>query len=59
LVTSDDVLHSFSVPSFGIKVDAVPGRLNQLSIIIKSIGRFFGQCSELRGANHGFMPIEI
>ena len=59
LVTSDDVLHSFSVPSFGIKVDAVPGRLNQLSLYIKDQGIFFGQCSELCGANHGFMPIEI
>lgn len=59
LVTSDDVLHSFSVPSFGIKIDAVPGRLNQLSIYIKDQGIFFGQCSELCGANHGFMPIEI
>jgi len=59
LVTSDDVLHSFSVPAFGIKIDAVPGRLNQLSIFIKDYGIFFGQCSELCGANHGFMPIEI
>lgn len=59
LITSDDVLHSFSVPAFGIKLDAVPGRLNQISTFIKDYGIFFGQCSELCGANHGFMPIEI
>lgn len=59
LITSDDVLHSFSVPAFGIKLDAVPGRLNQVSTFIKDYGVFFGQCSELCGANHGFMPIEI
>lgn len=59
LVTSDDVLHSWSVPSFGVKMDAVPGRLNQISIFLKLQGIFFGQCSELCGINHAFMPIEI
>jgi cytochrome c oxidase subunit 1 len=59
LVTSDDVLHSWSVPMFGVKIDAVPGRLNQLSVFIKNQGIFYGQCSELCGINHAFMPIEI
>jgi cytochrome c oxidase subunit 2 len=59
LITSLDVLHSFSIPSLGLKVDAVPGRLNQLSTLINREGIFYGQCSELRGANHGFMPIKI
>jgi heme/copper-type cytochrome/quinol oxidase subunit 2 len=59
LVTSDDVLHSWTIPSFGVKVDAVPGRLNQLHFNIFRNGIFYGQCSEICGANHGFMPIEI
>lgn len=59
LISSTDVLHSFAVPSLGIKVDAVPGRLNQLSAYIKRSGVFYGQCSELCGVNHGFMPIKI
>lgn len=59
LVTSTDVLHSFAVPSLGLKVDAVPGRLNQLTCFIKRAGVFYGQCSELCGVNHGFMPIVI
>lgn len=59
LITSDDVLHSFAVPSLGIKMDAVPGRLNQVTFIMNRHGSFWGQCSELCGANHGFMPIEI
>jgi len=59
LITSDDVLHSFAVPAFGLKVDAVPGRLHQLSVLLKDTGTYYGQCSELCGANHGFMPIEI
>jgi heme/copper-type cytochrome/quinol oxidase subunit 2 len=58
LVTSNDVLHSFAIPAAGIKVDAVPGRLNQVSAYFVQEGRFFGQCSELCGVNHGFMPIE-
>ena len=59
IVTSHDVLHSWAVPSLGIKVDAVPGRLNQVSLFLKREGVFYGQCSELCGVNHGFMPIVI
>ena len=59
LVTSADVLHSWAIPSLGIKMDACPGRLNQVSIFIKRKGIFFGQCSELCGVQHGFMPIVI
>jgi len=59
LVTSTDVIHSWAVPSLGVKVDACPGRLNQLSIYIERVGQFFGQCSELCGLNHSFMPISV
>ena len=59
LVTSVDVLHSWTVPSFGIKVDACPGRLNQANLFVKRLGVFFGQCSEICGVNHGFMPIAV
>ena len=59
LVTSDDVLHSWAVPSLGIKVDACPGRLNQVSLYTKREGHFFGQCSEICGVNHAFMPIHV
>lgn len=57
LVTAADVLHSWAVPSFGVKIDACPGRLNQTTLFIKKTGIFYGQCSELCGTNHGFMPI--
>ena len=59
IITSADVLHSWAVPSLGIKCDAVPGRLNQVNLFIKREGVFYGQCSELCGANHGFMPIAV
>jgi len=59
LVTAADVLHSWTVPSFGVKVDACPGRLNQASMFIKRSGLFFGQCSEICGVNHAFMPIAL
>lgn len=59
IITSADVLHSWAVPSLGVKCDAVPGRLNQTPIFIKREGVFYGQCSELCGANHGFMPIVV
>jgi len=59
LITATDVLHSWAVPSLGIKVDAVPGRLNQISLYLKREGTFYGQCSELCGVNHGFMPIVV
>jgi len=58
-VTAADVLHCWAVPALGIKVDACPGRLNQTSIFIKREGTFFGQCSEICGENHGFMPIVV
>lgn len=57
LITSHDVLHSFAVPSLGIKLDAIPGRLNQTAIITTRIGSYYGQCSEICGVNHAFMPI--
>ena len=59
LITSDDVLHSWAVPSLGIKVDACPGRINEIIIKIRDIGIYYGQCSELCGWYHGFMPIVI
>lgn len=57
LVTAADVLHSWSIPVLGIKADAVPGRLNQLSLYSDRVGLFFGQCSEICGRNHRFIPI--
>nr|YP_009773391.1 cytochrome c oxidase subunit II [Hanleyella oldroydi]QIZ12612.1 cytochrome c oxidase subunit II [Hanleyella oldroydi] len=59
LVTAADVLHSWTVPALGVKADAVPGRLNQLSFFISVPGVFYGQCSEICGANHSFMPIVV
>jgi heme/copper-type cytochrome/quinol oxidase subunit 2 len=59
LITSSDVLHSWAVPSLGVKVDACPGRLNQASLYIKRDGVFYGQCSEICGVNHAFMPIVV
>nr|WMQ72170.1 cytochrome oxidase subunit II [Tibicinoides uncinata]WMQ72171.1 cytochrome oxidase subunit II [Tibicinoides uncinata] len=59
MITSMDVLHSWAMPSLGIKLDAVPGRLNQTSFIINKPGLIFGQCSEICGSNHSFMPIVI
>nr|WMQ72188.1 cytochrome oxidase subunit II [Okanagana rimosa] len=59
MITSTDVLHSWAMPSLGIKVDAVPGRLNQASIMINRPGLIYGQCSEICGSNHSFMPIVI
>jgi cytochrome c oxidase subunit 2 len=59
LVTSADVIHSWAIPSFGIKVDACPGRLTQASLYIKRTGLFMGQCSEICGMYHGYMPISI
>ena len=59
LVTSSDVLHSWAVPELGIKVDAVPGRLNDAITLIRRPGVFYGQCSELCGVGHGFMPIAV
>jgi len=59
LVTSADVLHCWAIPSLGVKTDACPGRLNQLALFIKREGIYYGQCSEICGVNHGFMPIVI
>jgi cytochrome c oxidase subunit 2 len=59
IVTAADVLHCWAVPSFGIKLDACPGRLNQVGLFIQRPGTFFGQCSEICGVNHGFMPIAV
>lgn len=59
IVTAADVLHCWTVPSFGVKLDGVPGRLNQLSFFVKREGVYYGQCSELCGVNHGFMPIVV
>nr|AUR27138.1 cytochrome c oxidase subunit 2 [Cormobates leucophaea] len=59
IVTADDVLHSWAVPSLGVKTDAIPGRLNQTSFIATRPGVFYGQCSEICGANHSFMPIVV
>nr|YP_010320642.1 cytochrome c oxidase subunit II [Fowlea piscator]UJP68294.1 cytochrome c oxidase subunit II [Fowlea piscator] len=59
VVTAEDVLHSWTIPSLGIKVDAVPGRLNQIPLSTSRAGVFFGQCSEICGANHSFMPIAM
>nr|ABF13479.1 cytochrome oxidase subunit II [Grylloblatta gurneyi]ABF13480.1 cytochrome oxidase subunit II [Grylloblatta gurneyi] len=57
IVTAADVLHSWTIPSIGVKVDATPGRLNQMGMLINRPGVFYGQCSEICGANHSFMPI--
>nr|YP_011010227.1 cytochrome c oxidase subunit 2 [Halobates sobrinus]WPW46816.1 cytochrome c oxidase subunit 2 [Halobates sobrinus]WPW46842.1 cytochrome c oxidase subunit 2 [Halobates sobrinus] len=59
IVTATDVLHSWTIPSLGIKIDAIPGRLNQGSMFINRPGIMYGQCSEICGANHSFMPITI
>ena len=59
LVSSVDVIHSFTVPSLGFKVDAIPGRINQVNLYINRPGLFYGQCSELCGTNHRFIPIVI
>ena len=59
LITSTDVIHSFSLPVLGLKVDALPGRINQLFASPSRLGWFFGQCSEICGSNHSFMPIRV
>jgi cytochrome c oxidase subunit II len=58
-VTAEDVIHSFSVPAFGVKIDAIPGRLNQTWFKADRIGTYYGQCSQLCGINHAYMPIEV
>nr|ACY09450.1 cytochrome c oxidase subunit II [Macrocentrus camphoraphilus] len=59
MVSSMDVIHSWAMPSLGIKVDAIPGRLNQFMMLINRSGLYFGQCSEICGMNHSFMPIVL
>lgn len=59
LVSAADVLHSWAVPALGVKIDANPGRLNQTSFLLNRVGLFYGQCSEICGANHSFIPIVI
>jgi len=58
LITGADVLHSWTIPAMGLKADAVPGRLNQISTFLERSGVFYGQCSEICGSNHSFMPIK-
>lgn len=59
VVTGADVIHDFAVPALGLKIDACPGRLNQTSVVTQRAGTFYGQCSELCGVYHGFMPIVV
>nr|YP_008854786.1 cytochrome c oxidase subunit II [Cherax cainii]AHA59368.1 cytochrome c oxidase subunit 2 [Cherax cainii]CDN96580.1 cytochrome c oxidase subunit 2 [Cherax cainii] len=59
IISAADVIHSWTIPSLGVKADAIPGRLNQISFLINRPGLFYGQCSEICGANHSFMPILI
>jgi cytochrome c oxidase subunit 2 len=59
LVTGADVIHSFTVPSFGIRIDAIPGRMNETWFKATTMGMFYGQCSELCGKDHSFMPIAV
>nr|AGJ84203.1 cytochrome c oxidase subunit II [Eriosoma sp. 23075] len=59
LISSDDVIHSWTIPSLAIKMDAIPGRMNQINLFLNRPGLYFGQCSEICGINHSFMPIQI
>lgn len=59
LITATDVIHSWTIPSLGVKIDATPGRLNQSNFFLNRPGLFYGQCSEICGANHRFIPIVI
>nr|YP_009528546.1 cytochrome c oxidase subunit II [Inflata indica]AYN73369.1 cytochrome c oxidase subunit II [Inflata indica] len=59
MVSSSDVIHSWTIPSSSVKIDATPGRLNQITFYMNRIGLFFGQCSEICGTNHSFMPIVV
>nr|ABY55940.1 cytochrome oxidase subunit II [Pterostichus riparius] len=59
LVTAMDVIHSWTIPALGVKIDATPGRLNQTNFFMNRSGLFYGQCSEICGTNHSFMPIVI
>nr|YP_010982448.1 cytochrome c oxidase subunit II [Cheiloneurus chinensis]WOE90954.1 cytochrome c oxidase subunit II [Cheiloneurus chinensis] len=59
LISSLDVIHSFTIPSAGVKVDAIPGRINQITMNLNRVGLYYGQCSEICGVNHSFMPIVL
>jgi cytochrome c oxidase subunit 2 len=59
IATSADVLHAWALPAMGVKIDAVPGRLNRFSIFVDKPGVYYGQCSEICGANHSFIPIVV
>lgn len=59
LITSTDVIHAFALPTLGLKVDALPGRINQLFTNPSRVGLYYGQCSEICGSNHSFMPIRL
>ena len=59
VVTGADVIHCFAVPSLGVKADAIPGRLNQVSFLVNRPGVYYGQCSEICGSDHSFMPIVV
>ena len=59
LVTAADVLHSWTIPAIGVKADAVPGRLNQLTFYADRTGVYYGQCREICGSNHRFIPIRV
>jgi cytochrome c oxidase subunit 2 len=59
LVSAADVLHSWTIPSLGVKIDATPGRLNKIRFFKNRTGLIFGQCSEICGANHRFIPIVL
>ncbi len=58
-ITAENVIHAFAMPAFGLKKDAVPGRLSEIWVRIEKTGTYFGQCSEICGINHAYMPIEI
>lgn len=58
-ITSSDVIHSWAIPALGIKIDACPGRINEVVFTVYRLGTLYGQCSEICGENHAFMPIEI
>ena len=59
LITANDVLHAWALPSFGVKRDAVPGRINETWFKAEKVGTYYGQCSELCGIQHAFMPIAV
>jgi len=59
IITGAHVIHAWAIPAFGVKIDAVPGRLNVTWFKANKEGKFYGECSELCGARHAFMPIEV